>query len=46
MIHGTYSGYASHYRRGERPCMACRAAKNRYRREWRRIRRLLDQAVS
>lgn len=28
--HGTYSGYVTHYRRKERPCPACIAARNSY----------------
>ena len=33
---GTPSGYVSHYRRGEKPCQACRDGFNTYRRAWRR----------
>jgi hypothetical protein len=29
---GTYSGYAAHYRRGEKPCESCKEARNEYER--------------
>lgn len=31
---GTLSAYSAHYARGERPCDACRAAQNVYKRLW------------
>jgi hypothetical protein len=31
---GTYGGWAEHRRKNEKPCNACREAKNRYNKEW------------
>lgn len=33
ITHGTEAGYKAHYRRGQSPCEACRAASNRANKE-------------
>jgi len=33
--HGTINRYRQHFRNGEKPCAACRAANTRYSRDWR-----------
>jgi len=39
--HGTYSGWRQHQRRGETPCLDCRAARNAYQAEYQRQRRAI-----
>ncbi|WHU45141.1 hypothetical protein QNM97_13880 [Gordonia sp. L191] len=44
--HGTPSGAQMHYRMGEKPCEACRAAKNEYNRKKNHLRRLVHRCIS
>lgn len=46
---GTYSGYTSHYQRGETPCAACKAARldyDRRRRATKRTAALIEDGVT